>query len=150
MEYVKPVYPRLGLTNEATAISIPALDEFLSTGFRGAEGFIRWATGLRSTLRFEVTDAMQTMGAKLGFIMSDAATRPHEITFQVNGKPALTRTFAAEEVGIIDLTFEGFSIQNNVDIQIDCDWREEEIWNNELLETPPRCLGVTSLELLTK
>jgi hypothetical protein len=150
MDAVNPTYPQMTPGEEMSAISKPVIDEYLSTGFRGTEGFIRWATGLNSKILISSSSDKPSKQIKVGYIMSDAATRPHRITFRINGEAVLEQSFQAEEVGVVNLAIPTSEQDKNVDIEIDCDWREEEIWNNDLLVTPPRCLGVTSLELLTK
>lgn len=147
VEAEQAIYPTLSAAREATVLTTPELDGFLVSGFRGDEGFIRWATGLRSTLRLKPASDRKAVSLDVGFIMSSAATHPHQVTFRVNGTDVLVAQFEAEEVGVAKLPLDGDLAKSNLDIQINCDWKEDELWNQELLVTPPQCLGVTSLKL---
>ena len=150
IEQVPATYPMLPVGHESTVITNPALDDFLDSGFRGDEGFIRWATGLRSVLRLKPASDWKGSSLDVGFIMSSAAARPHQVTFRVNGIDVLEAQFVAKEVGVVRVPLVGDLSKSNLDIEINCDWKEDEIRNQEVLVTPPQCLGVTSLRLSAK
>ena len=144
-------HPVLASGTTSALESTPGLNEYLSSGFYGKERWVRWATGLRSTISFSVDVDETNSNIVFGYLTPDVVTRPLTALFTINGvvTEELLVTSASSGVVMIPITplikETGF-----VDLQIDCDWTDDEIWSLDFAPSIPKCIGIRYLGISNK
>jgi hypothetical protein len=144
-------HPVLASGTTSTLESTPGLNEYLSSGFHGSERWVRWATGLRSTISFDVDVDEANSYIVFGYLAPDVVTRPLTAMFTVNGvvTEELLVTSASSGAVMIPVTplMQGAGV---VDLQIDCDWTDDEIWSLNFAPSIPKCIGIRYLGISNK
>jgi hypothetical protein len=144
-------HPRLGYGILSALESSPSLSEYLDSGFHGSERWVRWSTGLRSTISFSIDVEQAGSNIVFGYLAPDALPRPIMAVFTVNG--VATKKLSVEQLSsgevLIPITRETQE-SGVVNLQIDCDWSDEEIQSLNLVASPPKCLGIRYLGISIK
>lgn len=144
-------HPRLESGNLSALESSPSLSEYLDSGFHGLERWVRWSTGLRSTISFSIDVEQAGSNIVFGYLAPDALPRPVMAVFTVNG--VATKKLSVEQLSsgevLIPITKETQE-SGVVDLQIDCDWSDEEIRSLDLVASPLKCLGIRYLGISVK
>jgi hypothetical protein len=144
-------HPRLESGILSALESSPSLSEYLDSGFHGSERWVRWSTGLRSTISFSIDVGQANSNIVFGYLAPDALPRPIMAVFTVNG--VATKKLSVEQLSsgevLIPITKETQE-SGVVDLQINCDWSDEEIRSLDLVTSPPKCLGIRYLGVANK
>jgi hypothetical protein len=131
--------------------STPGLNEYLSSGFYGKERWVRWATGLRSTVSFSVNTLQPKSKIVFGYLTPDVVPRPLTAMFTINGVVTNELLVTSESSGELTISITPQMRDSGIiDLQIDCDWTEDEIWSLDFAPSIPKCIGIRYLGISNK
>jgi hypothetical protein len=150
-ESFRPSHPMLETGQTSALESTPSLSDYLDSGFYGDEQWVRWATGLRSTIHFGLEVDKTNTKIVIGYLTPDVVTRPLTATFTVNGVVARTLLVTSESSGQLSIPIDPQIQQSGlVDLQIDCDWTDDEIRSLDFAPNVPKCIGIRFVGISNK